>query len=304
MHYRHHEKLEKVLETFKEDGEKRRYKDVSFREKTLVLLEKGFKTFWSYKGWIALDIIGTVVIVALYYYVSFIVSASEVEKAGYGADFFTFALIGIAFQQYTYSSIQVFSHEIRYEQENGTLEAVLSTRTEFPTFLIGVALLSFIYATYFLICSFLVAFIFFDPFITTNIFSLLSVLVLIFLSILAHICIGITSVGIIMKIKEGDPLLWLFGWLTLLLSGIYYPLDLLPLYLIPIALLLPLTYALDGIRLCLIDLPSGSETLLSPQVFNDVLALLIFIIIMLPLSLKVFRWGFDEARKEGTLHTY
>jgi len=297
--YRDNEKLWNVIESFKE-GEQKPRKGVSFNEKVSTVVRNGFKIFWSYRAWIALDLIGTAVLVALYFYLSVIVDPDTIEDAGYGASFFTFALLGIAFQQYTYSSVETFSHEIRHGQENGTLEAVLTTKTEFPTFLIGIGLLSFIYATYFLICAFIVAFIFFDPVITTNVFSLLSVVALTFLTIIAHICIGIASVGIIVKIKEGDPLLWLFGWLTMLLGTIYYPLDLLPAYLVPIALMMPITHALDGIRRCL----SGSETLLSPEVFVDVLALLAFIIIMLPLSIKVFRWGYNEARKDGTLHAY
>lgn len=139
---------------------------------------------------------------------------------------------------------------------------------------------------------------------TTNPISLLSVVILTGLMILAHICIGILSVGIIIKIKEGDPIVWLFSWVSMLVSGIYYPIGLLPDYLTPVALVLPLTYSLDGIRCCLTSTGTGAATLLTPIVLRDVFALLVFIIIMLPLSFRVFRWGYDTARREGTLHSY
>jgi ABC-2 type transport system permease protein len=132
----------------------------------------------------------------------------------------------------------------------------------------------------------------------------LSAGVLVVLLVVTHLCIGIASVGIIMKVKEGDPILWAFSWFTQLLSGVMYPLSLLPGWLIPAALAMPLTYSLDGLRRCLIPAGGQSATLLTPQVMMDVVALLVFTALALPVSLRVFRWGYDVARRDGTLHSY
>ena len=83
-----------------------------------------------------------------------------------------------------------------------------------------------------------------------------------------------------------------------------YPLNLLSGWLIPAALAMPLTYSLDGLRRCLIPINGMSATLLTPQVMMDVIALSIFTAIALPISLRVFRWGYDVARRDGTLHSY
>ena len=273
-------------------------------KKIYALVQRGSKVFWSYKSWVVLDLISTIAAVLLYHYVSFIISPEEIERAGYGTSFFTFALTGVAFQQYVYSSVNTFSHNIHHEQEDGTLEPVLATKTPFSVFLIGEGVFSFLYATYFLLASLSFGTVLFETTFTTNLFSLLSAVILTGLMILAHICIGILSVGIIIKVKEGDPIIWLFSWATMLVSGIYYPIGLLPDYLVPVAMILPLTYSLDGIRRCLITTDTGAATLLTPVVLRDVIALLIFVIILLPLSLRVFRWGYDAARREGTLHSY
>jgi ABC-2 type transport system permease protein len=273
-------------------------------QKIYALVQRGSKIFWSYKSWVVLDLISTIFAVLLYHYVSLIISPEEIEQAGYGISFFTFALIGVAFQQYVYSSVNTFSHNIHHEQADGTLEPVLATKTPFSVFLIGEGVFSFLYATYFLIASLSFGVVLFETTLTTNLWSLLSVVILTGLMILTHICIGILSVGIIIKVKEGDPIIWLFSWASMLVSGIYYPIGLLPDYLVPVAKILPLTYSLDGIRRCLISTNTGAATLLTPIVLRDVIALLIFIVILLPLSLRVFRWGYDAARREGTLHSY
>ena len=54
--------------------------------------------------------------------------------------------------------------------------------------------------------------------------SLLSAIILSVLLIASHMTIGILSAGIIMKTKQGNPLTWVFSWLTQLVSGVFYPL--------------------------------------------------------------------------------
>jgi ABC-2 type transport system permease protein len=53
------------------------------------------------------------------------------------------------------------------------------------------------------------------------------VLIFVF-SELAFSSIGILSATFTLVFKRGDPLLWLFGGLSWLLGGVYYPIDILP----------------------------------------------------------------------------
>ncbi|RJS88236.1 hypothetical protein CW705_09380 [Candidatus Bathyarchaeota archaeon] len=130
--------------------------------------------------------------------------------------------------------------------------------------------------------------------------SLLSAIILSVLLIASHMTIGILSAGIIMKTKQGNPLTCAFSWLTQLVSGVFYPLKLLPWYLEWIGRLFPLTYSLDGIRLCL---QSGRD-LTYPPVLNDVLTLILFTLLATPISLYVFKIGYDAARRDGSLGQY
>jgi ABC-2 type transport system permease protein len=277
---------------------------VPLRAKIYAFLLRGAKTMWSYRGFVALDIIATSFQIAMYFLVGFIINPGQIESAGYGSSFFTFALVGVAFQQFVFASVNMYSHSLRHEQEDGTIEALLTCKTSFQVYLIGEGMFNFTYATYFVAAAFVFGILLFPTTFTLNILSLISVAVLTLLLVVTHLCIGIAAVGIIMKVKEGDPILWAFSWFTQLLSGVMYPLSLLPSWLIPVALGMPLTYALDGLRRCLIQVDGVSATLLTPQVFMDAVSLLIFLAIALPISLRVFKWGYDVARRDGTLHSY
>jgi ABC-2 type transport system permease protein len=160
------------------------------------------------------------------------------------------------------------------------------------------------YATYFVIAAFVFGSLLFPTTLTFSIFSVLSAGVLTVLLVLSHLCIGIAAVGIIMKVKEGDPILWAFSWFTQLLCGVLYPLSILPGWLNAVALAMPLTYSLDGLRRCLIPVNGESATILTPQVFMDAVSLSVFIAVALPVSLRIFRWGYNVARRDGTLHSY
>lgn len=297
-----HIRTERLMELMIEDSSTQG--KIPMRLKIYAFLFRGAKTMWSYRGYVALDIIATSFQIGMYFLVSMIITSSQIEAAGYGSSFFTFALIGVGFQQFVFASVNMYSHSLRHEQEDGTIEALLTCKTSFRVYLLGEGIFNFIYALYFVAAAFIFGVLLFPTTLTGNIFSILSAVVITILLVVSHLCIGIMAVGLIMKVKEGDPILWAFSWLTQLLSGVMYPLSLIPGWLIPAALAMPLTYSLDGLRRCLIPVNGQSATLLTPVVLGDVFSLLIFTAIALPISLKIFQWGYNVARRDGTLHSY
>lgn len=116
-----------------------------------------------------------------------------------------------------------------------------------------------------------------------------------------HLVIGAMSAGMVVMIKRGEPIALGFTWLTQLVSGVFYPLGLLPWYLKWVGFALPLTYSLDGLRRTFMN----GETLFdSGPLQLDLVALLAFIVVMVPLSLQVFEWAYRRARRQGTLGQY
>ena len=81
---------------------------------------------------------------------------------------------------------------------------------------------------------------------------------------------------------------------SFVLSGVAYPVEVLPGWLRWASFALPHTYALEGLRLTLLqDAPSS---IVRPQIG----ALMIYASILLPLSLVAFKLAVKRARAEGS----
>ena len=101
-----------------------------------------------------------------------------------------------------------------------------------------------------------------------------------------------------MIFKKGDPTTWLVTSLSWLLGGVFYPVQILPSWLEKLAYLLPITYALDGMRMALLQ---GHSLY---QLRANILALSIFTIFLLPISIFVFGKAVKRAKIEGSLAQY
>lgn len=289
--------LKQVIKTISEETF---YGKVPLHQIVYSFIVRDFKIWWTYKLWVTLDISSIILLVATYYLFSLIASPQQVQSAGYTTGgYFTFALVGIAFQQYISSAVQNINQSIRDEQWNGTMETLLSSSTDFNVFLLGETCFSFIVSSAFLITALSIGLLLGAQFHVTPA-SILSVMVLSALLVSSHIVVGVLNAGIVMKIKQGNPLTMAFSWITQLVSGVFYPLKLLPCYLEWIGRIFPLTYSLDGIRLCL----QAGQDLSSPAVLNDIINLVIFMILATPIALYVFKLGYDAARKDGSLGEY
>lgn len=289
--------VEKLVEIISEEVSQRK---TAIHRVVLSFIVRDFKIWWTYKFWLLLDVSGMILFVVTYYLFSLITTSQQVQEAGYTVGgYFTFALIGIAFQQYVHFAVQSINESIREEQWNGTMETILSTATDFKIFLLGEVCFSFIVSSILLLMSLLVGIMLGAKFYVTPT-SILTAVILTILLIASHMDIGILSTGVIMKVKQGSPVTWAFSWLSQLVSGVFYPLKLLPWYLEWIGKAFPLTYSLDGIRLCL---QSGKD-LTSPVIVANIVSLLIFIVIATPIALYVFKIGYDAARRDGSLGQY
>jgi ABC-2 type transport system permease protein len=84
--------------------------------------------------------------------------------------------------------------------------------------------------------------------------------------------------------------------LLLLVSGVYYPIEVLPDFLQKIAVISPATYVLDGVRMALLD---GTRTLeLWPFIWPD----LVMGVVLIPAGLWVFKQAETYAKQKGKLH--
>jgi ABC-2 type transport system permease protein len=252
----------------------------------------------SYKLSFAMQIFGMVSSTLIYFFISRLFGHAAVPYLKpYGGNYFSFVLIGVAFFSYLGVSVRGISDSIREGQKLGTLEALLVTQTGIPAIIISSSLYSFLWATFkVMVYMLLGVFVFGIDMGKANIAGAFLILLL---TITCFTSVGIISASFVMILKKGDPVGWLFTGLSALLGGLYYPVSVLPEWLRHVSYFLPVTYALEGMRLALLQGYTLSELL-----FPNIMALGVFSCIMLPLSVLIFGRAVIRAKKEGSLTHY
>jgi len=95
--------------------------------------------------------------------------------------------------------------------------------------------------------------------------------------------------------ERGEQMSFMVQAFVLLVSGVYYSVDTLPGWLQAIGDVSPATYLLQGVRAAVIDGASVGD------VGGDVLALVVFSVVLLPLSIVTFKAAERWAKRNGRL---
>ncbi len=262
-----------------------------------AFLKRDFHTEISYRVGFLTSISGIFFRAFLFYFLAlFVGDAVSPLMQSYNGDYFAFVLIGIAFGSYFGVGLTGFARALRQSQTTGTLEAMLMTPTPVSLIIIGSAAWSYLFTTFRVIVYLLIGTLLLGLDLSQA--NVWGALVSLILSIVAFASIGIITASVIMVIKRGDPITAVFGNLANIIGGVFYPVEILPDWLQFLANLLPITYALRAMRLSLLTNATWQQ--LSP----DLLVLLLFCLILFPISLFLFRYAVNRARADGSLAHY
>ena len=214
----------------------------------------------------------------------------------YGGNYVAFAMVGLLVTSYSATALNAFASALRRAQIMGTLEALISTRTSIPTVMFGWALYPFFRATLSAVIVAVGGFLILDIALqNVNVVGMLLVLV----AMVVTMCsLGIMAASFTLLFKQGDPFTRLIALGSGLLSGMLFPVELMPTWLQYVAKVLPHTYAIEGMRLATLTGASTAELL--PQL----MVLGLYAAILVPVGFLVFERAIVRAKKEGSLAHY
>lgn len=276
--------------------------------KALAFIRRDLMIESSYRSAFILQFGGVFVSVGIWYFLSGMIRglAPGIEgKDGVGGlpgvDYFAFVLVGIAFYHYLTVALTSFASRVRNEQLTGTLEAMLVTPTRTPLVILLSSLWDFVFTSFrvviYLAVGVLIAWLAGNP-IHLHLSGFLPFALILTLTILAFCGIGIIVASVVIYMKRGEPINALVTSASALLGGVFYPVETLPEWLMSASALLPITYALRGIRRALLTGAGFGELMTEIQV------LALFVAALLPIGLLAFRWSLRAARRAGTLVHY
>jgi len=261
-----------------------------------AFLRRDLREALTYKFSFVTSLFGIFLSSATFYFVAKLVPRGTPSLEAFGGDYFSFAVVGVAFSSLLGMFQEGLPSVVRSAQLSGTLEALLVTPASIPTVLFGSSLYSLLFQVVRTVLHLGVAVAFFGLNLgRINAAGFLAVGVL---TILCFLSVGILSASFILVYKTGNPFGWIFGTVSGLFGGVVFPVSLLPPWIRWISRLLPVTYALNGTRKSLL----ASVTL--TEVLPDIAALAVFAAVLLPLSLLAFRLAVRKAKKDGTLSHY
>jgi ABC-2 type transport system permease protein len=205
-----------------------------------------------------------------------------------------FILVGVAFTDILVQGLSTLPQQVHDQQRLGMLEptlvAPISNLNLLASLWIFRFFLSLVRGMIFMAFGFVVLGFWHSA-------DLSAVIVILIAAVLTYMALGTFSAAFVILYKEGDPVRLAYLGVSTVLGGAIFPIDALPDWIQPLSLLVPLTYALSGIR---DGLNGDSIADVAPQLF----ALTTMALVLLPAAVYAFSWALQRARRDGSLGQY
>jgi ABC-2 type transport system permease protein len=245
----------------------------------------------TYRSPFVMDVFQALFGATMFFYAARFVDSPQLRGAlPQPGSYFAFALVGFVFFDYLSVAMDAFDLSLMEARDSGTLEHLLVSQTCLPMMLAGSAIYPFLIATV-RIAIYLVwgAVLFHFPLGYANWVSVIAVLAALFFGT------GNSFRELRAALQARQSLQMAADRPVGYRGGMLFPVGILPDWLQVIAKLNPMTYALNAMRAALL----GGAGL--PQLLPAIELLLVFAILLLPLSMLIFSWTLKRIKTTGTL---
>ncbi len=203
-------------------------------------------------------------------------------------------LIGAVIWAYLGIIFEILTETVAWERWEGTIEYTFMAPLSRPVHLFGMGAFALLYGMVRAVLLFSLCLFFFDLSIPDADFA--AALLVLAVASVSFMGLGImTAVLPLISPEKGSQLGFIAQGLLLVVSGVYYPVDVLPAWMQAIAVVSPATYALDGIRDAILE----GEHL--GAMGDEIWPLAVIGLVAIPLGLAVFRRGERYAKQHGKL---
>ena len=225
------------------------------------------------------------------------IGAGAQEFGGMNIDierYMTYLLVGALLWNYLSMLFDVLSETVSWERWEGTIEYTFMSPSSRVTHLLGMGLYAVVYGILQTALTLGVCYLFFDLDLSrANYWGALLILAVCSVSLVGF---GIVAAVLpLLSPEKGQQVSYIVSSVLLLVSGVYYEVEVLPGWMQAIATVSPVTYALQGARAALLD-GAGAG-----QLWESIWPLLIMGVVFVPLGIFIFHLGESYAKRTGKL---
>ena len=206
----------------------------------------------------------------------------------------TTLLVGAVVWAYLGIIFEFITETVAWERWEGTIEYTFMAPLSRATHLGGSGVFAVLYGLLRAVLLFAVVALFFG--LALDDANYVAAIVVLMVASISFFGIGMmTAVLPLISPEKGAQLGFVAQGMLLVVSGVYYPVSVLPEWMQAISVISPATYALDGIRDAILDGASLSE------MGDELWPLVVIGIVSIPLGLAVFGIGERYAKRHGKL---
>ena len=259
-----------------------------------AFIERNFNLSRRYLGWEVVFMVYSVVQALSILYIGDSMGQGGVVGAAKLSHVILFLAIGALLWSYLSTVFEAISETITWERWEGTIEYTLMAPVSRVTHLVGSSMFSILYSLLRTVLILAILGLFFHIDLShANAFSSAVVIVL---SSFSFMGIGIMAATLpLLYTERGAQMTYVISAALLLVSGVYYPVSVLPGWMQVLATISPANYALYAIRGTVMNGAGLSA------VWPNIWPLLIIGVVTIPLGMAVFLRAEHFAKRTGRL---
>jgi ABC-2 type transport system permease protein len=261
-----------------------------------VIAKKDWKVFWRYPLNAVSNVFQPIIWVTPVYFMgkAFSTNGQALGFAQYSGtgDYMSYVLLGTALSNFILTVFWGMGFALKEDMDTGVLESNWLTPVSRLHILVGRTLTSLLTTTITSIIMLIIAALLFGFRPTGNVVAAILTAIPMLVGLYGF---GFAFAALVLLMREANTLVDVSSFLVQGFSGANFPVKSLPYWLIPVSLMLPLTYGFDAVRGWLLK----TNTLLPLQA--EVVILIVFMFVMLWFGAWIFYRVERKVRRLGTL---